>query len=151
MALSPRRQVIWTEVNYALNEAAERGKIVCIDAGTTSAGEVTGLATATGLYVYPIGMLLDDVESMNYDRHPQYLQRNVSDIGSVVGIAPKGDFETNLIVGTPVAGKPAYLGASGYVSANLLLDGTTGKNSPIVGYWRTVKNANGFALVHIDL
>lgn len=151
MALAPRRQQIWTEVHFALNEVAARGKIICIDGGTTAAGEVTGLATATGLNVHPVGILLDDVEDMNYDRHGEFLQRNVSDVGSVVGIGAKGDYETDLIVGTPVAGAPAYLGASGYVSANLLLDGTTGKNSPQVGVFRSVLNANGFCLVHIDL
>jgi len=151
MALAPRRQPNWTEVHFALNEVAERGKIVCINAGTTAAGEVTGLAVPTGLLVYPVGILLDDVESMNYDRHGEFLQRNVSDVGSVVGIAPKGDYETNLLVGTPVAGAPAYLGASGYISATQLLDGTTGKNAPQVGVFRTAANANGFALVHIDL
>jgi len=151
MALAPRRQQIWTEVHFALNEVAERGKIVCINAGTTAAGEVTGLATATGLNIHPVGVLLDDVENMNYDRHGEFLNRNVSDVGSVVGIGVKGDYETNLLVGTPVAGKPAYLGASGYISANLLLDGASGKNSPQVGYFRTVANANGYALVHIDL
>ena len=151
MALAPRRQQIWTEVHFALNEAAARGKIVCIDGGTTAAGEVTGLATPTGLNVHAVGILLDDVENMNYDRHGEFLQRNVSDIGSVVGIGAKGDYETDQIAGTPVAGAPAYLGVSGLISADLLLDGDTGKNSPQVGVFRSILNANGFALVHIDL
>lgn len=151
MALAPSRQQIWTEVHMALNEVAARGKIVCIDGGTTAAGEVTGLATPTGLQVYPVGILLDDVENMNYDRHGEFLQRNVSDVGSVVGIGVKGDYETDQITGTPVAGLPAYLGVSGLISANLLLDGVTGKNSPQVGMFRSILNANGFCLVHIDL
>ena len=151
MALAPRRQQVWTEVHFALNEVAERGKIVCIDAGTTADGEVTGLATPTGLNVYPVGILLDDVESMNYDRHGEFLQRMVVDVGSVVGIAAKGDFETDQITGTPTAGAPAYLGASGLISTTQLLDAVTGKNAPLIGYFRTTTNANGFALVHIDL
>ena len=151
MALAPRRQQIWTEVHFALDEVAERGKIVTIDGGTTAAGEVTGLAVPTGLNVHGVGILLDDVENMNYDRHGEFLQRNVSDVGSVVGIGAKGDYETDQIAGTPVAGAPAYLGVSGLISATQLLDDVNGKNAPQVGVFRSILNANGFCLVHIDL
>lgn len=151
MALAPRRQQIWTSVDFALNEVAARGKIVSMNTGTTAAGEVTGLAVPTGLQVYPVGVLLDDVENMNYDRHGEFLQRNVSDVGSVVGVGVKGDYETDQITGTPVAGRPAYLGVSGLISATQLLDAVTGKNAPQVGVFRSILNANGFALVHIDL
>lgn len=151
MALSPRRQQIWTEVHMALNEVAERGKIACIDAGTTADGEVTVNATPTGLAIQCVGILLDDVENMNYDRHGEFLQRNVSDVGSVVGLGAKGDYETDQISGTPSAGQPAYLAVSGQISATQLLDGVTGKDAPQVGVFRTAKNANGFALVHVDL
>ena len=151
MALAPRRQQIWTEVHFALNEAAARGKIVCIDGGTTAAGEVTGLAVPTGLNVHAVGILLDDVENMNYDRQGEFLQRNVSDIGTVVGIAVNGADETDQIAGTPVAGAPAYLGVSGLISATQLLDTAIGKDAPQVGVFRSILNANGFCLVHIDL
>jgi len=146
MALSPRRQQIWTEVHFALNNASERGAIAC---HTSTAGEATTLAVPTGVGVSPIGILLDDVESMNFDRHGEYRNRNVVDVGSVVGLAAKGDYETNLIVGTPAPGNNAYLAASGYISPTQLTDGVT--PAPLVGKFRTAKNANGFALVHIDL
>lgn len=146
MALSPRRQQLWTEVHFALNNAAERGAIA---SHTSTAGEATTLANPTGVGTAPIGVLLDDVEPMNFDRHGEYRNRMVVDVGSVVGLGAKGDYETNLIVGTPAPGNPAYLAASGHVSPTQLTDGIT--LAPLVGRFRTAKNANGFALVHVDL
>ena len=146
MALSPRRQQIWTEVHFAMAVASERGVIV---SHTSNAGEVTSLANPTGATTSPLGVLLDDVESMNFDRHGEYRNRMVVDIGSVVGIGAKGDYETNQVQGTPSAGNKAYLHTSRLVSPNQLSDGIT--QAPQVGVFRTALNANGFALVHIDL
>jgi hypothetical protein len=126
--------------------ASERGAIV---SHTTNAGEVSSLVSPTGATTSPIGILLDDVEAMNFDRHGEYRNRNVVDVGSVVGIGAKGDYETNLVSGTPSPGDTAYLAASGYVSPTQLTDGIT--SAPVVGKFRTAKNANGFALVHVDL
>lgn len=152
MALAPNRAPILgaDTVRFALAEVAERGKIVSHLVGTTAAGEVTGLASPTGAATSPVGILLDDVESMNYDRHGEYLQRNVSDVGSVVGIATKGEWETNLIVGAPVQGNPAYLAASGYVSPTQAGAGTVDA-APRVGTFRSAPNANGFARLYLDL
>lgn len=154
MALAPNRAPIHgaDTVRFALAEVAERGKIVCHVVGTTAAGEVTGLATHTGVATQAVGILLDDVESMNYDRHGEYLQRNVSDVGSVVGIATKGEFETDLIFygPTPSQGQPAYLAASGYVSANQA-GANTVDAALRIGTFRSAPNANGFCRVYIDL
>jgi len=148
MAMSPSRAPLEDTVRYALNEVAERGLICCLVPGTTANGEVTVAAVPTGT-ITPVGILLDDIEDMNYDRHGEYLNRNVSDVGSVVGIATKGVYETDRINGTPVQGNPAYLHTAGYVSATRLTDGIT--PAPQVGYFMSVKNANGFAAVKIDL
>ncbi|MHA2066463.1 MAG: hypothetical protein ACXABY_18995 [Candidatus Thorarchaeota archaeon] len=151
MALAPNRAPIngADTVRYALAEVAERGKLVCHVAGTTAAGEVTGLANPTGAATQVVGLLLDDVESHNFDRHGEYRQRNVVDVGSLVGIATKGEYETDLVVGTPVQGNPAYLHASGFVSATRLTDGIT--PAPLVGKFRSGLNANGFARVYYDV
>lgn len=146
MALAPSRQNLQDEVHFAMAVASERGVIV---SHTTNAGEVSSLVSPTGANTSPIGILLDDVEAMNFDRHGEYRNRMVVDVGSVVGIAAKGDYETNMVTGTPTAGNPAYLHASGYVSPTQLTDGITA--APQVGKFRTALNANGFALVHIDL
>lgn len=149
MSLAPSRQVFATNIKYALNEVAERGVVACIVAGTTANGEVTTSAVPTGVGVQPIGMLLDDVEDMNFDRHGEYRQRNVVDVGSVVGLAAKADLETDRITGSPVAGDDMFLGPNGTVSPTQLTDGIT--SAPRLGYFQSAPNANGFAAIHLDL
>lgn len=146
MALGPNRQVFQTTIAYAVNEAAERGGILC---ASTTAGQAEYLTSPTGAAVYPIGILLDDVEDMNFDRHPEFLQREVVDIGSVVGIANKGEFQTDQIVGSPTQGQPAYLHPNGTIGATQLTDGVY--TAPRVGTFRSAKDANGFATVLVDL
>jgi hypothetical protein len=146
MSLGPNRQVFQTTIRYAVNEAAARGGILCTSA---TAGAATYLTSPTGAGVQPIGILLDDVEDLNFDRHPEYLQREVIDIGGVVGIANKGEFQTDLVVGTPAQGNAAYLHPSGYVGPVQLTDGID--PAPRVGTFRTGLDANGFATVLVDL
>lgn len=146
MALGPNRQVFQTTIDYAVNAATARGGILC---ASTTAGQAEYLTSPTGAAVYPIGILLDDVEDMNFDRHPEYLQREVVDIGSTVGIANKGVFQVDLIVGTPTQGQPAYLHPNGYVGATQLTDGVY--TAPLIGKFRSAKDANGFAMLLVDL
>lgn len=149
MALSPSRQIFQTNVDYSLNEVAERGKICAILPGTTPNGEVTASVVPTGVGVQPIGLLLDDVEDLNFDRHGEYLQRNVVDVGSVVGLAHECEIETDQITGSPVAGNPAYLNVNGTVSPTQLTDGNN--PAPLVGKFLSAPNANGFAKLRIDI
>lgn len=146
MALGPNRQQFETRIRYAVNAVAERGGIVV---ASTTAGEAEYATTPTGTSVLPLGILLDDIEDLNYDRHPEYLQRNVVDVGSVVGIANRGEYQTNLVVGSPTQGQIAYLHQSGYISATRLTDGVN--PAPIVGRFLTAKDANGYATVYVDL
>lgn len=146
MALAERRQIFQTNIDYSLNQVAERGVICSINAGTTPNGEVT---VATGVGVTPIGILLDDVEDLNFDRHGEYRQRNVVDVGSVVGLCNKGELWTDQITGSPVAGNTAYLGVNGTVSPTLTFDNTTA--SPVLGKFLSAPNANGFAKIRLDV
>jgi len=98
MALGPNRQVFETRIRYAMNEVAERGGIVHASA---TAGEVSYVSVSPTGGALALGILLDDVEDLNFDRHPEYLQRNVVDVGSVIGVANEGEFQTDQIVGTP--------------------------------------------------
>lgn len=145
MALGPNRQIFQTTIRYAVNAAAERGGVL---AYSSTAGEAEYNAAASGAVA--VGILLDDVEDLNFDRHPEYLQRNVVDIGSVVGIANKAVIESDQITGTPAQGNPAYLGVNGTISTTQLDDGV-GNVAPLVGTFRTGLDANGFATVLIDL
>jgi len=147
MALGPNRQVFQTTIDYAVNAAAVRGGILSY---STTAGEAEYDVDGSG--ALPIGILLDDVEDLNFDRHPEYLQRNVVDIGSVVGIANEGVFDTDAVVAgnTPAQGNPAYLHPGGEVSTVQLDDGL-GSVSPRVGTFRSSLDANGFVRLLVDL
>jgi len=142
MALAPSRNPLEDTVRYALNAVAERGLVVCMSA---TAGEVEVVADPTVGPPKAVGVLLDDVEDMNFDRHGEYRQRNVVDVGSAVGVATKGVYETDKITGTPSQGDVAYLHNNGYVSPTDL------GSCPVVGYFMSAKNANGFAAVKFDL
>lgn len=147
MALGPNRQVFQTTVDYAVNAAAVRGGILSYSA---TAGEAEYNTAGSG--AAPLGILLDDVEDLNFDLHPEYLQRNVVDIGSVVGIANKGVFDTDAVVvgNAPAQGLPAYLHPDGEVSTVQLDDGV-GNVSPLVGTFRSSLDANGFVRLLLDL
>jgi len=146
MALGPNRQVFQTTIRYAVNEASVRGGVLSTSA---TAGAATYLVSPTGAGVQPLGILLCDVEDLNYDRHPEYLQREVIDIGGVVGIVNKGELQTNLVVGAPAQGNPAYLHPMGFIGPVQLTDGLN--PAPRVGTFRTGLDANGFAVVLVDL
>lgn len=146
MALSPSRQIFQTNVDHSLNQVTERGVVCSINPGTTPVGEVV---VATGVGVTPIGMLLDDVEDLNFDRHGEYRQRNVVDVGSVIGLSQECEVLTDQLTGSPVAGNTAYLGPNGTVSPTLTFDNVT--PSPAVGKFLSAPNANGFAKVRIDI
>lgn len=148
MALAPGRQVRATNIDYALNAVTERGVIVGKLPGTTAVGEVA-VVSPTGTNVQAIGILLDDVEDMNYDRHGEFLQRNVVDVGSIVGLADEGEFWTDRITGSPVEGNKAYLSTNGTVSPAQLTDGIT--SAPQVGIFLSAPNANGFAKIRLDI
>jgi len=147
MALGPNRQVFQTTIDFAVNAAAERGGILSYSA---TAGEAAYDADGSG--ALPLGLLLDDVESMNFDRQPEYLQRNVVDIGSTVGVANEGVFDTNMVVTSPAPaqGLPAYLHPGGQVGTAQLDDGL-GNVSPRVGTFRSAVDANGYVRLLVDL
>ena len=147
MALGPNRQVFQTTIRYAVAAVAVRGGILSY---SSTAGEAEYDVDGSGALA--LGILLDDVEDLNFDRHPEYLQRNVVDIGSVVGIANKGVFQTDQVVtgNLPAQGNPAYLHPNGQVSTVLLDDGV-GNTSPLVGAFRSALDANGFVSLLVDL
>jgi hypothetical protein len=146
MGLGPNRQIFQTNIDFAMAAAAERGGVVCT---SSTAGEVEYKVSPTGAGVNPIGVMMGDIEDMNYDRHPMYFNRNVDDIGNVVGLITKGEIETNLVVGSPSQGDKAYLHPSGWIGATQLTDGLN--PAPQVGRFLSAKNSLGYAKVKIDL
>lgn len=157
MALRESRRVEATTIEYIVTAAAERGGLLSAASGNVASYN-TSIAPSS---IVPIGILLEDIEAQNYMTHPQYYQRNVSDLGSVVGIMTKGEVVTDFI--DPYAephihaGKNAYLTHSGLLTTYDFAPGVVGSNSDIgtsgvlVGKFMSNRDSNGFARVRIDL
>lgn len=156
MALGEYRQVLATDINWVVDAAAERGGILSAASGNIASYNTS--ITASG--VTPIGILLDDVEDLNPMKHPQFYQRNVTDIGGKVGIATKGEFITDFVDGYAKphidAGDKAYLTHSGLVTIRALAPGivsAAGGSGVGVEVGRFLSNvdSNGFVKLYLNL
>lgn len=159
MALGESRQVLSTTMDFTVAAAAERGGILCAASGST-ASYVTDIgAQPSG--ITPIGILLEDIEDMNFMKHPQYEYRNVMDLGSKVTIAMQGEFYTDFIDGYAKphidAGDVAYLTHSGLLTIRALAPGIVGANAGVttsgieVGRFMSSIDSNGFAKVWLNI
>ena len=162
MGLGALRQIFQTNIDVQVNTVAERGGVLSIVSGAT-VGVTVGAYAANPSGAKPIGILLDDVESMNFATHPEYRQRNVVDIGNVVGIVTKGEVQTDFIpsdLTTIAAGDPAYLYTNGNVVTRAYViarggqvqDGTNTSASAVakVGRFLSPEDSNGFVKLYIE-
>jgi hypothetical protein len=161
MALQPSRQVFQTNVDNTVSGVAERGGIMSFVPGVAGLVAYADATAVSGLVARPIGVLLDDVENLNFYNHPEYRQRNVVPQGSVVGIATECEVWTDFVevtgpgalsVGTYAPGDILYLADNGNVSRNngTLNNGATAKRV-IVGMALSARGSDGFLKVRIDL
>jgi len=157
MALRESRRVSATTIDYVVTAAAERGGLL-----TSASGNIASYNTSiTPSSVVPVGILLEDIEAQNYLTHPQRYQRNVSDLGSPVGIMTEGEVVTDFIDPYAVphvhAGKAAYLTHSGMLTTYDYAPGVAGHNADIgpsglkVGRFMSTVDSAGFAKVQINL
>lgn len=156
MALRPHLQVLATDINWIVTAAAERGGILSAASGNVASYVTSVVASGT----VPIGILMEDIESMNYMNHPQYLQRRVSDLGSKVGIMTEGECVTNFVDGFAKphisAGKQAFLTHSGLVTVRDYAPGVEGSagGSGVgikVGRFLSNVDSDGFVKLWVSL
>lgn len=139
------------DISFFMNEVAERGGIAVFS--TTGSGDAQDSAVQVATYAAsasgkkPIGLLKCDV--VNKDLTQTHLNDYGDEVqlGSKVVLAERGDFLTDMITPghVPSGGMTAYVGASG------LLGVVNYGGNAAVGYWKTKKDADGFAKVHINL
>lgn len=155
MALLPSRQVWQTNIDCSTSGVSERGGILSFVPGVAGLCEYADATAVSGQLVQPAGLLLDDVEAMNFYNHPEYRQRNVVPQGSVVGIATEGEFFTDMVetatadgfsVGTYAAGDVLYLADTGQVSRQQIA-----ALRPTVGLALGAVNADGFLKIRLEL
>jgi len=155
MALKETRQTWQTNIDCTVSGVAERGGILSFVPGVNGLCEYGNAAAVSGQLSKPAGLLLDDVEALNYFNHPEYRQRNVVPQGSVVGIATEGEFWTDFVetttadgvsVGTYRPGDILYLANNGNVSRQQILS-----IRPVVGRALSALSADGFLKIRLEL
>lgn len=145
MAMKEDRQVFQTDISWTASGTMERGGIASI------ASWANGLVYYAAGSGQPIaGLLLEDIETQNYMNHPQYLQRNVSPEGSVVGLATEGEFWTDMIqtAVTYSPGDALYLWSDGKITNYNPGDGTV---SARIGTCLAGKDSNNFIKIRLEL
>lgn len=160
MSLGATRQIWRTEVGLSVSGVAERGGILSFDPVQPGNAIYANAAAVSGQVVQPAGMLLDDVEDLNFFKHPEYRQRNVVPKGSVVGVGTEMEGYTDMVettlagisVGTYAAGDALYLADDGKVSRNngTFNNGATAKRVR-VGTVLSALGSDGFLKVRIEL
>jgi len=155
MNLGESRQTFQTNIDCTVSGVAERGGILSFVPGVAGLCEYSDSTAVSGQLAKPVGLLLDDVEAINYFNNGEYRQRNVVPQGSVVGIASEGEFWTDFVetatadgasVGTYAPGDTLYLADDGKVSRQQIA-----ALRPTVGVALSAANADGFLKVRLAL
>ena len=156
MALKADRHELDVDISFFMNETAERGKIVCIStagsgAAMDQAGALVVKKIAHASTSIPVGVLLNDVVSLDLTRqHINWHQDEVQK-GGKVSILKKGYVVTDQIVGTPAAGELAFLddaSATGkFATTAEVADGVEN----VVGRFMSKKDEDGYAKVEVNL
>ena len=156
MALKTDRSTLQTDISFFMNEAATRGGVVSVSTGGSGAAMDQGVALVT--YVadpsgkVPVGLLLNDMVSIDLTR--QHLNQHKDEVqkGGKVTLLQKGWVVTNSFEGTnPAVGNPAYLGHSGNNATSALAGNPTNPAHLVVGRFLSGVDEDGYAKVFIDL
>lgn len=145
----------FTDIHFFMNEVAERGGIVSVSTGASGASldnsAALGTYKASSSGGKPLGLLLQDM--VNIDQTKQHINYYVDQvqIGGKVCLLRKGQVLTNFVVGSPTAGQLAVLSSSGYVAASSAAIPSGQDNAPVVGQWLSAKDADGYAVLSVDL
>ena len=153
MALKTNRYEFQTDISFFMNEVAERGGLASMSTGGSgaamdqSAALVTYGATSSGKV--PMGILLNDMVSVDLTRQILNPYKNEVQKGGKVTLLRKGYVVTNMIEGTaPAAGDPVYAAHSGYMSKSDIVGHGT---QPKIGTWLSSPDQDGYAKVEVNL
>ncbi len=143
-----------TDISATCEVVAERGYVaVIITSGSgvaigDSRNEASVVANPSGYKVH--GVLLNDVVNVDETQFHRNWHTDNTKVGEPANVLRKGRITTNAVVGTPAVGGTAYLTSSGLLDAT----GHTGGGTvakPIVGEFRSIKDADGYVCVDVNL
>ena len=158
MALKSDRSVLDTDISFFMNEAATRGGGASVSTGGSGAAMDQGEALVTYAALpsgaVPVGLLLNDMVSIDLTR--QHLNQHKDEVqkGGKVTLLRKGYVVTSNLEGTsPSAGDPAYVAHSGNLAIEDLAsdDGDADGSTRLVGRFLSGVDQDGYAKVYIDL
>ena len=153
MALKPHRIELDSDISFFMDAVQERGGVVVLktigsgNAMDQSAAVVEYVAVASGKM--PVGVLMNDVVNLDLTRQKLNPYKHEVQVNTKVTLWTKGEVQTDrLVPGITVSvDDRAYLGPSG-----LITNVDIGANaSPIVGYFKSSKDEDGFAKVSFNL
>ena len=159
MALKGDRFEAITSIEFFMNSVAERGGVVvaCTGAGI-SGGSGAALdqwksqveyAAAGSSGRYPVGLLLNDVVSLDLTKQHMNWHRDQMQVGSKVTLLREGWVTTDWVdpaVSSAVGlGSGAYLGNSGYLTTD------SSDDAEKVGRFESSVDSDGFCKVYIKL
>lgn len=161
MALKADRAHYGSDISFFMNSTAERGGIVSIVTAGSGAAMDQALAAVAyqtnttlspapnGSGYRPVGVLMNDVTNVDLTRTHRNFHKDEVQVGGKVTVWEKCDVTTNMIVPgtTPTAGGAAYLGPSGLITPTNI--GAIA--SPLIGYFKSTKDQDGYAKVSINL
>jgi len=156
MALRPDRIHIDSQIDFFMNEVAERGGIVSIS--TVGSGAAMDQAEQLASYVAnasgisPLGVLMGDMVNNDLTRMHENWHKEEVQQGGKVTIWNKCTVVTDRIYPgtTPAAGNVAYVAHSGYIAPSKIVTDSSAA-SHIVGRFLSTKDEDGFCKVSINL
>jgi hypothetical protein len=151
MALNETRQVEQTNIQLSSSGVMERGGIVSFMPWAEGLGYYA--PSLSGATIRPVGILMEDIEDINPMLQPQYRNRNVSPLGSPIGVGVEGEYETDFVETTITGfgaltyapGDVLYLGDNGQVSKQFI----TGR--PTIGYALSSVDSDGFLKIRLQI
>lgn len=155
MALKGDRHIVQTEISFSLSDVAERGVVVMYNVAGSgaaqgdNAGSVTLNAGVPSGQI-PAGLLLNDFVNIDQTIQHRNFHKDQQVIGERATLLRKGWVVSNKITGTPTLGSAAYVTASGLVTPTVHGGGGV-KATPRCGEFMSIKDADGYAKVAIDL
>lgn len=159
MALKGARYELYTDIQWFMNEVAQRGGIASIStvgSGASldqSANLLTYAANSSG--ALPYGMLLNDMVNLDLTRQHINWHKDEVQQGGKITVGRRGWWTTNMIVGTPAKGDKAVLTSSGNITnvtqANFAVGNYNRALNPLVGEFQSSLDEDGYAEVAVQL
>ena len=149
MALKPDRIESHTDISFFMNEVGDRGGVVVHLTGGSGVSMDDANAvveySATPSGKVPVGVLMNDVVSLDLTRQHINWHKDEALAGSKVCLLRQGQVTTNMVSGVPTIGQVAYLGVNGIVTPTAL------PGSVSVGRFISTLDADGYCKLDINI